>query len=535
MAKIVLLSDVLSFGTFGSSRYMGPHIIASELRREGFETSVIDYFTGIPDFFSYLEKFLQPDTLFVGIASTFLVRKIEDPNISRAERDRLYNCRYLWFSESAELSQWLQRLRETLNRICPKAKIILGGTKASDAWYDPEAFQQIDYIVLSGFDATAVEFARELEAGRPIKVNRVGEHINYIDNTAALGEKRCPVMTFTEADGIAYGEALPIEVSRGCVFNCKFCYFDRKESIRKDISALRSEFMRNYEVFGTTVYHFCDDCFNDSRKKVEEICTMLLGLPFHVEWISYARVDLAVRFPHTIELMVESGARGLYFGLESLNYEVARRAGKGTPPDKVKDFLQQFRSRFGERCLIQGSFIMGLPGESRASLLETKQWLVESQALDFIDVVPLYIGQYSKELDKITVDYSDYSRNPEQYGLKVNAKDRTWEHSEMNSSEAIELGRIFENDWLASGHDATINTIWHIPIMRTLGFSWQEILLASRSKTLGPKPEQVRARFLKHRQEYWRRLAEKSATGATPEIIYPAPDSRKYSPQQSLP
>src|SRR5690606_35918718 len=139
---------------------------------------------------------------------------------------------------------------------------------------------------------------------------------------------------------------------------------------------LKTEFVRNYENFGTTVYHFCDDCFNDSRAKVESVCNVIGQLPFKIEWISYARVDLAIRAPETLEMMIESGVKGLYFGVESFNSVVAKNAGKGVPSEQVKQFLLDFKSKYKNQCLLQASFISGLPGETVESFNETGDWLV---------------------------------------------------------------------------------------------------------------------------------------------------------------
>ena len=71
MSDVLLLNDNMVFGTFGTSRYMGPYVLASQLERQGIETRVIDYFTRHPDFFNYLESFLSSETRILGIATTF--------------------------------------------------------------------------------------------------------------------------------------------------------------------------------------------------------------------------------------------------------------------------------------------------------------------------------------------------------------------------------------------------------------------------------------------------------------------------------
>lgn len=495
---------------------MGPYVLASQLERAGFDVAVIDYFTRIPDFFEYLEQFLDSSTLFVGISSTFLSPAGPDP--SGAKFDLRYGHSGLWLPTGNDLKEWVAKLRSVVRKHNPAAKIVLGGAKAVHplkGWGEAGVF---DFIGLSATDQSIVEFATSLKLGTFPKSYEHKSNL-LIDNREELKNKRCPETILNSKYAIRAKESLPIEVSRGCVFNCKFCHFDKKESFRKDLATLRGEFLRNYELFGTTVYHFCDDCFNDSRKKVEEICTMILGLPFKIEWVSYARVDVAVRFPETMRLMVESGASGLFFGLESFNYTVARNAGKGTPPEKVKEFLIEAQQKYGDRCLLQGSFITGLPGETIESTMETIDWVTNNRALDFVFLTPLYISPaaYDQKIDKVSVDFSEYSRSPESHGFKkFDDQSAYWEHDTMNFDQAVDLASQFQMAWEAAGHKTFMRQIWEYPMLRTLGFTKNEIRdMALNEKMAEIWKREAFSRFANFTKEYWERLA--STCGRKPE------------------
>jgi hypothetical protein len=175
--------------------------------------------------------------------------------------------------------------------------------------------------------------------------------------------------------------------------------------------------------------------------------------------------------------MVESGARGLFWGLESFDDEVARKAGKGTPIEKVKNFLLDFQKRYGGRCLSAGSFIIGLPGETETSIQSTIDWLCANKALDVVYAGPLDITPYSTNLDKVVVDYSEYSRNPEKHGFTLVKFDpKYWQHEQMNSLRADEISAAFMKRWWESQNSGAVKTVWAYPHLRTLGFSHDEIL-----------------------------------------------------------
>src|SRR5262249_33967039 len=160
-------------------------------------------------------------------------------------------------------------------------------------------------------------------------------------------------------------------------------------------------------------------CFNDTRDKVETVCGIIKSLPFPIEWVSYARVDVHIKHPETLDLMVESGCRGLMYGVETFNHEAAKAAGKAVPPEKVKQFFLAAREKYRGQMLLNASFIVGLPHETPASQRATTQWLLEHNVFDWVACGLLGFLHYRKELDQSVLDYADYSRNPKRYGLEV--------------------------------------------------------------------------------------------------------------------
>ena len=79
--------------------------------------------------------------------------------------------------------------------------------------------------------------------------------------------------TFHPTEAILPNEVLPLEVSRGCRFKCKFCGFallGRKmtDEYVRTRNNIFNELMHNYENFGTTDYNILCDTFNESIEKL---------------------------------------------------------------------------------------------------------------------------------------------------------------------------------------------------------------------------------------------------------------------------
>lgn len=505
--QIILLTDTVLFGEVGSGRYMGTYALASQLQDAGFRVLVIDYFTQLPNFFTFLEKYLSPDLLFVGMSTTFLApfATVHNKRANRSVGIDLYYDGELWFKEGESLKGWFSELKKRILKHNSDAKVIIGGAKSQFSIWRKHFYEDVDYVCLGPGDRALVKAAHALLDHQPVAAKEF-RGVKILENEQDRQNKFCPSVKWTKNFGVQPGEALPLEVARGCVFNCKFCHYDKKESFRKDQEELRKELLYNYEHYGTTTYHFCDDCFNDHPRKVESICQTLSNLPFKIEWVAYSRVDVAVKFPETMGMMVEAGAVGLYFGIESFNHQVALRAGKGTPTEKVKEFLLDFKNKYSARCLLEGSFITGLPGETRETQLQTADWIFQNPVFDFFTIGHLGIMPYVDDFDKLVFDYAEYSRYPEKYGFKkIDYTRRYWEHETFTSIEASELASQIKAEWNNKFGFQKIKTIWLYPHMRSLGYSKTQIFDMVRNQQRADQTpiEEIAGRFEKLKQNYW--------------------------------
>lgn len=511
MAQVIILSDMTETTTFGHSRYIGPYALTSQLCNAGYDAIVIDYFLKHQNFFDYLDAFLDKNTLVVGISSTFLSPPFEKTDkVLGSDSIKDYFNGHLFFKEGEILEKWLNELRALISKNSPRCKILLGGTKALDSVKHYNHYHEFDYICLGAGDDIIVDFVKNIAEGtEPVTKTVNGMKVLAVSQSKTESIYGCPDARLRTNFAIQKNESLPLEIARGCRYNCKFCHYEKRNSILKNTDILKEELIRNYEMFGTSIYHFADDCFNDRREKVEKVCNVLLSLPFKIEWVSYARADVAVKFPHTADLMVESGARALYFGLESFNDIVAKRAGKGTASADVKNFLLDFRRKYKDICLTQGAFIVGLQGETEESINETIEFVCKNEILDSVSVSVLRISEFDESIDKTVVDFSDYSRDPNKYGFnKISFNPSYWEHEYMNSNQADILAKKFLASWVASHGYGGIRSIFHYPHLRTLGYSHNQIVSIFRSNELTPSfLKDSKKRYQKFLDNYFKDLS----------------------------
>jgi radical SAM superfamily enzyme YgiQ (UPF0313 family) len=496
--RIIILSDNTIRKSPGTSRYLGPYTLTTAFHDLNTEVIIIDFFTRIENFFDYIVNFLTKETVFVGISNTFLVpefkRKTDitkDDPLIRSEVSEFSFTGFLNFELGEDLLNWTHKLKNIIKVNSPNAKLILGGSKTGFIWkstLSPENkiikfYENFDYIFIGKSEKAIIEiFKKELNGSYipsdNIKIKKVNS-ISFVFNNY---ERECPPTKISSNQAILNGEALSIELSRGCAFNCKFCYFDKKGSNRKDLERIKNELIYNFDNFGTTCYSITDDCFNDSETKVIEMNSLFKSLPFEIEWVCYGRPDVAVKFPHTLELMIDSGCKGISWGLESFNLVAARAAGKGVNPEKIKTMLLDSYQKYKDTCFYQGTFISGLPYDTPESINDTVEWIINNRSLDFVSMGALILSEFNPELDKNFIDFADFVKNPQKYNFtKVSFDPYDWEHSTMNRTQAIESAKKAYQKFLNNGYNTHITGIWYYPHLRYLGYTFRDISDMSRN------------------------------------------------------
>ena len=113
--------------------------------------------------------------------------------------------------------------------------------------------------------------------------------------------RRTSANRFDQRDCIIDGEVLPIELGRGCIFQCKFCGHHNlgkaKHTYQRCMHLIEEEIVYNYEQFKTVNYQFLDDTVNEDQDKVLNLSMLPDRTGIDISWTGYLRVDLLWRYP----------------------------------------------------------------------------------------------------------------------------------------------------------------------------------------------------------------------------------------------
>ena len=409
---IIIYTNVADFPC---QRAIGAYQLAGHLRSHGISVQIIDftdYFT-CEELVEITEQFIGENTLAIGVSSTFYEgQMIEGVNTGRTQLSFL----------SDNIVDTIKNIKEKH----PTIEYILGGGNSRKYQFDG-----LFSAVFHNYSENAfLEYVKELRENRK-RLWPTKNGTDIIDGELYPFDIRTLKYEWSDNDHIFQGEVLPIEISRGCIFKCKFCnypYNGKKHlDYLRDPELIKEELISNYERFGTTNYMFGDDTFNDTTYKLEGLYNVVRDLPFKINFSTYLRLDLMHAHPEQILLLKEMGLAYAFMGIETFDLKTAKFVNKSLHPNKVKDLILKLKNEYWkDEVSFQCTFIVGLPTEPISSTDKSFQWLTDHGINNYWSPLWINPNKWWK---------SDIDTNYEKYGYR-NVTESNWEHDIMTKAEA---------------------------------------------------------------------------------------------------
>jgi anaerobic magnesium-protoporphyrin IX monomethyl ester cyclase len=173
-----------------------------------------------------------------------------------------------------------------------------------------------------------------------------------------------------------------IVTSRGCPAGCTYCikHVSYQFGVRLRSPKLLVEEMKILKDLGINNIHMYSDLFTVNRDQVMELCELMIQEKLNIKWTSNSRVDYVDE--EMLQQMARAGSRLISWGIESGNEQILKHAHKGAYPDKAERALTWAKNA---GIMNWGYFIIGLPGETEATIRET---------IDFAKKLPLDIALF---------------------------------------------------------------------------------------------------------------------------------------------
>jgi hopanoid biosynthesis associated radical SAM protein HpnJ len=278
------------------------------------------------------------------------------------------------------------RVAEALRAVNPSLRIgFVGAHVAVQPDAALGASPAIDFVTGAEFDFTI----REIAEGRPLghvaglTYRKNGSLARTLDRAPLEDMDRLPFVVDVyhrdlEVERYVIGYLLHPYVSlytgRGCRSRCTFCLWPQTVGGHRyrtrSVEHVVAEIERATRLFPQVKeYFFDDDTFTDDLPRAEAIAARLGRLG--VTWSCNAKANVPEA---TLRVLRDNGLRLLLVGYESGNQDILNNVRKGIRLDVARRFTREAK-RLGIR--IHGTFVMGLPGETRQTIEETVKFALE--------------------------------------------------------------------------------------------------------------------------------------------------------------
>jgi hopanoid biosynthesis associated radical SAM protein HpnJ len=280
------------------------------------------------------------------------------------------------------------RTAEAIKDANPRCLVgFVGGHPTAVPQQSLEASAAIDFVVRREFDYPVVEVAegRDLSTIKGISYRRNGVVHHNEDRALMTTEEldRLPFVTPIYARDLDYKKYnspycqypyVSLYTGRGCPARCTFCLWPQVttghsyrvrsvDNVIDEVREMRRLFPDMREVF------FDDDTFTADPPRARAIARKLGKLG--VTWSTNSRANVDYE---TLKVMKEGGLRLFVIGYESGNAAILRNIKKGVSLERARRFTADCHEL---GILIHGTFILGLPGETKETIAETMRFARE--------------------------------------------------------------------------------------------------------------------------------------------------------------
>ena len=220
-----------------------------------------------------------------------------------------------------------------------------------------------DVLCIGAAEGTWPEIMRDLARGALKKRYRC---------TGALKGEDIVSPAYDMADAASYLYCNVVHTSRGCPFQCDFCYNSGSE--HRYVNRPIGDVLADIRATGQKHILFIDDNFAGNRAWTREFLRTIR--PLGLKWNAAVSLD-AVREPELLDLMRDSGCRSLFIGFESIDPHSIDSVHKGQ--NRTESYDRAVAEIHRRGIMINASFVFGLDGDTPETFSSTLDWIVRSR------------------------------------------------------------------------------------------------------------------------------------------------------------
>lgn len=165
----------------------------------------------------------------------------------------------------------------------------------------------------------------------------------------------------------------PVVLTRGCVYDCLFCFHFNRRHRRHSIEYVIEHLTRLNQDFGVTVIQTWDDLIMGNPKWFMALCDALAASPLDLRiFTTGGKANLVTS--EMAAKMIRAGFFRISYGIESGSQPVLDEMKKGATVEQNRQAIE-VSTRAG--LFVHANIVLGMPGETRETLAETLAFLVD--------------------------------------------------------------------------------------------------------------------------------------------------------------
>lgn len=308
-------------------------------------------------------------------------------------------------------------------RVLPEVTVICGGTHMMIFPRETLYHAEFDYGFIGEAEGPLVTFLSLLQekvngfSGIPGLVWRSGNKI-VVNEPYGFNQdfESLPFPAYHLLDLSAYkmpntkGNLISLFLSRGCPYNCGFCFRSpllkkvRFKSVDRIIDEI-GYMVKNYNVQSI---NFIDETISLRKEYFLQFCERLLMKGWNIEWQSPTRVTSIDE--DIVRIAKKAGCHTFRFGIESGSDEILKKINKGITTEKSRDAIRLCK-KYGIKTVAY--FIIGYLGETDETIRKTIQFAKSSRPdyAAFFPAIPMPDTDLCRECEEKGLIPKDYWRD----------------------------------------------------------------------------------------------------------------------------
>jgi len=265
------------------------------------------------------------------------------------------------------------RISKYVRKFNPNIPIVWGGWHPTILPEETAEHKLVDFVVAGRGEETVVELADGIKFNREFTGMK---GVVYKNNSKIIfnGYKKPKNLTDDAQSYAKYinikkyinpeTKALGYFSGHGCVYKCSFCsrHFMTNKEYFYSIDKVIDDLKYYVKLYGFKHIHFQDDTLFINMKRIIELAKQIINKELKITWWANARANSFHKADKKdIDLLVDSGMRSLFVGVESASDDLLKLVNKGIKSCdilKMADYLKKWD------ISLFLSYILGLPGDN---------------------------------------------------------------------------------------------------------------------------------------------------------------------------